>query len=92
MDAAKGQRPTKGKGKNKEKRRISQLNDLPENWWTPVNNDPGGYQMITETTLLGEKVLTLLDSGAGVNAVTKELVVGVTNQAWGSVLRIRSIQ
>ena len=42
VDVAKGQRPAKGKGKNKEKKRISRLNDLPENWWTPVNNDPGG--------------------------------------------------
>eukprot|EP00969_Alexandrium_andersonii_P079981 3526032-Alexandrium_andersonii.AAC.1 len=34
------------------------------------DRDKGGYQMLTHTWLMGRKVVTLLDGGAAVNAVT----------------------
>ena len=71
----------KGKGKGKQRDSIGRLTDLPENWWRPVKNDPSGYQMITETYVLGQAVRTLLDTGASVNAVTEELLVGIINRA-----------
>ena len=46
-----------------------------------VDNDRGGYQYKTVTKILGKKVETLLDGGAGSNHVTEELVVSILNHA-----------
>eukprot|EP00969_Alexandrium_andersonii_P172069 7606185-Alexandrium_andersonii.AAC.1 len=57
--------------------------------------DPGGYQMLTHTYMLGRKVVTLLDTGAAANAVTErhaeaEAIVGIDKgraaQVLGSVV------
>ena len=51
------------------------------NWWTTVRNDPGGYQLITETLVFAIPVPTLLDTGAAVNAITEEMLVEIINSA-----------
>ena len=57
------------------------LGQLPDNWWTKVDSDPGGYQMLTETYVLGRRVVTLLDYGAAVSAVTEKLARGCITYA-----------
>eukprot|EP00969_Alexandrium_andersonii_P263263 11637234-Alexandrium_andersonii.AAC.1 len=54
---------------------------LPERWWTPAERDQGGYQLLAHAWVMGRKVVTLLDSGAAVNAVTEELIVGCISRA-----------
>ena len=66
---------------------LKTLADCPKNWWTIRPNDGGGYQLRTKVTIMGKKVPTLLDGGAGVNSVSEELVVGVRNQAHKKGLR-----
>ena len=50
-------------------------------------NDRFGYQYCTKTFILGTAVPTLLDTGAAVNSITEELVVGMINKARSMVLR-----
>eukprot|EP00969_Alexandrium_andersonii_P032796 1431924-Alexandrium_andersonii.AAC.1 len=59
----------KGRGKGRKERpdggghgreggtekKLRSLTDLPQNWWTPVPQDKGGYQMLTHTWLMGRK-------------------------------------
>ena len=60
---------------------FTDLDRLPKDWWHVVDNDKGGYQYKTVTKILGKKVETLLDGGAGSNHVTEELVVSILNHA-----------
>ena len=60
---------------------FTDLYRLPKDWWQVVDNDRGGYQYKTVTKILGRKVETLLDGGAGSNHVTEELVVSILNHA-----------
>ena len=60
---------------------FTDLDRLPKDWWHVVENDRGGYQYKTVTKILGKKVETLLDGGAGSNHVTEELVVSILNHA-----------
>eukprot|EP00969_Alexandrium_andersonii_P102601 4529298-Alexandrium_andersonii.AAC.1 len=46
-----------------------------------MERDQGGYQLLTHTWMMGREVATLLDTGAAVNAVTEELIVGCINRA-----------
>ena len=57
------------------------LGQLPDRRWTDVDSYPGGYQMLLEPYLLGRRVVTLLDYGAAVSAVTEELVCGCITYA-----------
>ena len=75
-------KPGKEKVREKgERHGIQELKDLPVNWWTTVRNDPGGYQLITETLVFGIPVPTLLDTGAAVNTITEEMLVEIINSA-----------
>ena len=50
-------------------------------------NDAGGYQYVTRGHVLGSSVMMLLDTGAAVNSVTEELVVGMINKALNMGIR-----
>ena len=58
---------------------IKFLKDLPARWWIEAVSDLGGYQWITTMSVLEKAVRVLLDSGAAINAVTEEFVVGLLN-------------
>jgi hypothetical protein len=58
---------------------IKSLADLPARWWIDAVSDVGGYQWITTMSILEKAVRVLLDSGAAINAVTEEFVVGLLN-------------
>eukprot|EP00969_Alexandrium_andersonii_P188794 8342892-Alexandrium_andersonii.AAC.1 len=70
----------------REGRKLKRLADLLERWWTPAERDQGGYQLLTHTWMMGRKVVALLDSGAAVNAVAEDLIVGCINRARGYAL------
>eukprot|EP00969_Alexandrium_andersonii_P025287 1104935-Alexandrium_andersonii.AAC.1 len=53
-----------GHGGSGGAQKLRSLADLKQNWWTPVPQDKGGYQLLTHTWLVGRKVVTLLDGGA----------------------------
>ena len=67
--------------KNRAAGTIGSLSDLPAAWWQSVDSDVGGYQWISTVSVLGKDVRVLLDTGAAVNAVTEEFVVGLLNFA-----------
>ena len=63
---------------------LERLGDLPNSWWTKVDNDLGGYQYKTVVHFMkdtSKPVECLLDGCAGVNSVSEELVVGLINHA-----------
>jgi hypothetical protein len=60
---------------------LKALKDLPKTWWREASSDRGGYQWITELTVMDRVVKTLLDTGAAINAVTEEFLVALLNCA-----------
>ena len=61
--------------------KIVALDELPQEWWSVVDNASGGYQYKTVTEICGSRVETMLDGCAGSNHVTEELVCGMLNRA-----------
>ena len=60
---------------------LKALKDLPKTWWREASSDRGGYQRITDLTVMDRVVKTLLDTGAAINAVTEEFLVALLNCA-----------
>ena len=67
--------------KKGESGRFSGLDELPGDWWSLAENEPGGYQYRTVVQVLGKRVECMLDGCAGANHVTEELLVGMLNRA-----------
>ena len=67
--------------KKGESGRFSALDELPGDWWSLAENEPGGYQYRTVVQVLGKRVECMLDGCAGANHVTEELLVGMLNRA-----------
>ena len=67
--------------KKGESGRFSALDELPGDWWSLAENEPGGYQCRTVVQVLGRRVECMLDGCAGANHVTEELFVGMLNRA-----------
>ena len=67
--------------KKGESGRFSALDELPGDWWSLAENEPGGYQYRTVVQVLGRRVECMLDGCAGANHVTEELLVGMLNRA-----------
>ena len=65
--------------KKGESGRFSALDELPGDWWSLAENEPGGYQYRTVVQVLGKRVECMLDGCAGANHVTEELLVGMLN-------------
>ena len=61
--------------------RFAALDELPGDWWSLAENEPGGYQYRTVAQVLGRRVECMLDGCAGANHVTEELLVGMLNRA-----------
>ena len=60
---------------------LERLRDLPpERWETGHPNDLGGYQYLTEVTIIDRVVDTMLDTGAACNTIPEELVIGMMNR------------
>ena len=57
------------------------LDELPGDWWSLAENEPGGYQYRTVVQVLGKRVECMLDGCAGANHVTEELLGGMLNRA-----------
>ena len=73
--------PVDPKGAVREHARFSALDELPGDWWSLAENEPGGYQYRTVAQVLGKRVECMLDGCAGANHVTEELLVGTLNRA-----------
>ena len=67
--------------KKGESGRFAALDELPGDWWSLAENEPGGYQYRTVVQVLGRRVECMLDGCAGANHVTEELLVGMLNRA-----------
>ena len=67
--------------KKGESGRFAALDELPGDWWSLAENEPGGYQYRTVVQVLGRRVECMLDGCAGANHVTEELLVGMLNHA-----------
>ena len=67
--------------KKGESGRFSALDELPGDWWSLAENEPGGYQYRTVVQVLGRRVECMLDGCAGANHVTEELLIGMLNRA-----------
>merc|ERR1711994_415028 len=58
--------------------KLERLSDLPADRWIPnCPNDLGGYQYITEITIIDRSVETMLDTGAACNTIPEELVTAM---------------
>ena len=66
---------------------IRYLSEAPSRWWKQVPNDVNGHQYMTPGHVLGKELPILLDTGAAVNSVTEEVVVGTINRARARGLR-----
>ena len=64
-----------------ESGRFAALDELPGDWWSLAENEPGTYQHRTVLQVLGRRVECMLDGCAGANHVTEELLVGMLNRA-----------
>ncbi|OLP75785.1 hypothetical protein AK812_SmicGene44365, partial [Symbiodinium microadriaticum] len=67
--------------KKGESGRFAALDELPGDWWSLAENEPGGYRYRTVVQVLGRRVECMLDGCAGANHVTEELLVGMLNRA-----------
>ena len=62
--------------------KLDRLRDLPmSRWRTNCPNDLGGYQYLTEITVIDRAVETMLDTGAACNTIPEELVTGMIRRA-----------
>ena len=62
--------------------KLDRLRDLPaRRWKTGCPNDLGGYQYLTEVTIIDRAVETMLDTGAACNTIPEELVTGMLRRA-----------
>ena len=66
---------------SQEKGFLTELDQLPSDWWQVVENERGGYQYKTVTKIIDTLVETMLDGCAGSNHITEELVVSILNRA-----------
>ena len=58
--------------------KLDRLSELPADRWVPnCPNDLGGYQYITEITIIDRSVQTMLDTGAACNTIPEELVTAM---------------
>ena len=90
-EAGKNRKKKKGKGEGKgkpseptkpeleERRKGAKLRfkDIPANWFVTKSNARGGYQCRTEVSIYGRLVPTMLDTCAGCNSCTEEMVCGM---------------
>ncbi len=60
---------------------LKNAQDISDRLWRNVPHDHPGYNFRTRTHIVGLLVDTLLDTGAGVNSITEEVVVGTWNMA-----------
>ncbi|CAE7222588.1 pol [Symbiodinium necroappetens] len=91
----------KEKNKKKEKAKAGSdvakedfngIDDLPKSWFVDTPNSRGGYQYKTEVEIFGRKVACMLDTCAGCNSVTEEMVVGMIRVALKAGVRPSSTE
>ncbi|CAE7940524.1 pol [Symbiodinium necroappetens] len=68
-------------GSDVAKEDFNNIDDLPKSWLVDTPNSRGGYQYKTEVEIFGRKVACVLDTCAGCNSVTEEMVVGMIRLA-----------
>ena len=84
---SKKQKPLKNKGKGggrgtkADGSDLESIDDLPKSWFATVPNSRGGYQYKTEVDIMGRTVPCMLDTCAGCNSVSEEMVIGMIKVA-----------
>ena len=71
---------------------FNSIDDLPKNWFVDTPNSRGGYQYKTEVEIFGRKVACMLDTCAGCNSVTEEMVVGMIRVGLKAGVRLSSTE
>ena len=69
--------PTKPELEEKRKGAKLRFKDIPASWFVTKSNATGGYQCRTEVSIYGRLVPTMLDTCAGCNSCTEEMVCGL---------------
>ena len=83
----KSKKPMKNKGKGggrgakADGSDLECIEDLPKSWFATVPNSRGAYQYKTEVDIMGRTVPCMLDTCAGCNSVTEEMVIGMIKVA-----------
>ena len=79
-------------GSDVAKEDFNSIDDLPKSWFVDTPNSRGGYQYKTEVEIFGRKVACMLDTCAGCNSVTEEMVVGMIRVALKAGVRPSSTE
>ena len=63
----------------KKRTKIKSLEELPDDWWEEMPDEPVGYNCRSTGRVVGVPVEIMFDKGATRNSTTEELLVGMVN-------------